>query len=304
MPRKPRSAAYDPLAHELDDSFEDERSASTRPRTYAAGGITVVAGVALLTLAPRLAMSEESASEVDAPHATSLRPPPPPRPHPPPPPLPHPPPPPMLPPPTPLLLPSPPPPSPSPSPPPPPCADLHASEVCQALVLHAGHGNVEAPIESHCARSPRLASACRLTCGICMAPPASPLPTPPPPPSPPPSPPPLPPPAPPPQPAPPPAFPYALWNTPVGECGGGSAWCSTFDSWFADPHSKFYRLWGPPWHMTKVGEHECWNWRETSSAAQFFEEALAGERCDRDWVMCTIQHSTRVAVWDCGVRLR
>lgn len=61
-----------------------------------------------------------------------------------------------------------------------------------------------------------------------------------------------------------------------------SPWCSIFTEWLEDPNSKFMQLWGPTsWRMRARGDAGCW---ETLGGETFFDHALAGTWCDRNWM--------------------
>jgi len=61
-----------------------------------------------------------------------------------------------------------------------------------------------------------------------------------------------------------------------------SAWCSIFDSWLDDPNSKFMRLWGASgWILRARGQRSCW---DDLGGARFFDDALAGTKCNRNWM--------------------
>ncbi len=70
-------------------------------------------------------------------------------------------------------------------------------------------------------------------------------------------------------------------RVPTGSAACSSPWCRTFESWLDDTDSKFYSLWGGAWQKRMPKSGGCWDWQSTAS---FFEDTLAGKRCDRNWL--------------------
>jgi hypothetical protein len=62
-----------------------------------------------------------------------------------------------------------------------------------------------------------------------------------------------------------------------------SEWCSHYATWVdRDPEGKFVHLWGETgWEKRNRGDVGCW---ESLGGSKFFEDALAGERCEINWL--------------------
>ena len=61
-----------------------------------------------------------------------------------------------------------------------------------------------------------------------------------------------------------------------------SPWCDTFDRLLQDGTAKFFAMWGPAYRISR-GAGGCWGWQGTG-AHQFFDDALEGRTCDRNWL--------------------